>query len=78
MEEYMTARQRLGQNILDQLKEIDRDYRWLAQETGKSHDAVMRYITGYRVPTAIALRKMAVAMGCTMDSLMEGVLDDDR
>lgn len=72
----MTAKYRLGQNIVAQLQKIGRSSTWLARQTKKADDTILRYITGRRVPTAIALYRISLAIGCTMEELMEGVLDD--
>ena len=74
----LTARQKIGNNIKRRLKELRKDPRWLARATAKADDTIRRYIDGYRVPSSIALYKIALAMDCTMESLMEGSLDDGK
>ena len=73
----MTAKERIGLNIVKRLQDMGKSSGWLARQTHKADDTIRRYITGMRVPTAIALYKIAEALGCSMDELMEGVFEDD-
>ena len=72
----MQPRYVLGNNIQRRLDEIGKTPEWLAERTNKAVDTIIRYITGATVPKAIALWKIAKAMDCTMDSLMEGIGSD--
>ena len=73
----MTARERIGRNIARELHQQGRSAAWLARETQKAEDTINRYITGERVPSSIALYKIAKALGCPMGEFMEGVFDDE-
>lgn len=67
---------RLGNNIRVRMEEMSLTVWGLANRTGHSAATIERYLNGDRVPKATALWKLAKALDCTMEDLMQGVMTD--
>ena len=63
----------LGNNIASWLVKRLMTQRELAEKIGTTEVSVSRYVTGKRVPSGPLLFKMARALGCTVEDLMQGV-----
>lgn len=63
----------LGNNIASWLVKRLMTQRELAEKIGTTEVSVSRYVTGQRVPSGPLLFKIARALGCTVEDLMQGV-----
>jgi len=63
----------IGDNLLLRLECADMSLKDLHETTGISYSTMSNYTRGICVPNAVNLKRMAKALGCTMDDLMEGV-----
>ena len=63
----------IGENLGWRLECAGMSLKDLHEATGVSYSTLSNYQRGLNVPNAVNLKKMATALGCTMDDLMEGV-----
>lgn len=63
----------LGDNIKYWLEIRGISQRELAEKIGTTEVSVSRYVNGQRVASGPLLFKMARALGCTVEDLMQGV-----
>lgn len=62
-----------GKNVKKRLVDMERTQTWLCLEIDMPLNTMSQYMMGKRMPKAETLYKIAKALGCTMDELMEGV-----
>lgn len=62
-----------ARNLRRIMREKNVTQTWLAAETGMTKSAVCCWCGAKREPTAIALKRISVALEVTTDDLLEGV-----
>lgn len=71
-------KRRLGDNIIRERQRAERErgielsYRDIAKASGASYWDVTRWVTGVTMPTPRALKSLAAALGCEVESLTDG------
>ena len=63
----------IGENIGFRLECAGMTLKELCERMGMSYATASNYTRGLNVPSAVRLKKIANALGTTMDLLMEGV-----
>lgn len=71
--EYDLARQDISRNIRRKLRERRINQKTLAALMGVHQGSVSAVVKGKRMPSAMKLKQIANALGCTTDELLEGV-----
>ena len=64
---------RLGGNILGQLGRLDMSQKALAAKLGLHKNTIYEYTSGRVEMGATTLKRIALALGCSCDELLEGV-----
>ena len=64
-----------GKNVKKRLVDMERTQTWLCLEIDMPLNTMSQYMMGRRMPKAETLYKIAKALNCSMDSLMEGVFE---
>ncbi|MBQ3339780.1 MAG: helix-turn-helix transcriptional regulator [Atopobiaceae bacterium] len=60
-------------NIVSRLGSMGKTMKWLSQETGIPKGSIYSYATASAEIPSTRLKKIADALGCTVDELMKGV-----
>lgn len=71
----MIDRYAFGNNVKAKLRSMDRTQTWLCLEIDMPLNTMSQYMMGKRMPKAETLYRIAKALACTMDELMEGVFE---
>ena len=64
-----------GKNVKKRLVDMERTQTWLCLEIDMPLNTMSQYMMDRRMPKAETLYKIAKALNCSMDSLMEGVFE---
>lgn len=66
----------ISKNILRYLERYDMTQVQLAEKIGVNPVTMSRWMNGVRTPTVYAMKRIARALGCTIDDLVVGLEDD--
>ena len=66
---------RLGGNIIGQLGRLDMSQKALAVRLGLHKNTIYEYTSGRVEMGSTTLKRVALALGCTTDELLEGVAE---
>jgi len=67
------ARQDISRNLRRKMREGRLTNKSLAARMKIAHSTVSEMVAGHRLPSALRLKQLADALGCTTDELLEGV-----
>lgn len=67
------AKQDIARNIRRKMREGRVNNKILSARMGIAHSTVSMHVAGTRMPSALRLKQIANALGCTTDELLEGV-----
>ncbi len=66
----------LGRLIAKRLIDLDKNQRWLSEETGIQQCSIVTYCNGKAVPSAQNIYKLAVALNFTTDTLIHAIVHE--
>lgn len=73
VERRAAARKAIGRNVRRLLVEHGVTATEVAEQLGHDPNSVYRICNGNRMPSALTAKRMADAIGCTVDEIVEGV-----
>lgn len=68
----------ISRNIKNALNDMGLTQKELAKNTGLSEVTLSRYMQGVRQPTAYSLYRISMFLGVPLESLMDGVEDEEK
>ncbi len=66
----------LGRLIAKRLIDLDKNQRWLSEETGIQQASIVTYCNGKVIPSAQNIYKIAVALNFSTDTIIQAIIHD--
>ena len=66
----------LGRLIAKRLIDLDKNQRWLSEETGIQQASIVTYSNGKVIPSAQNIYKIAVALNFSTDTIIQAIIHD--
>lgn len=65
-----------GRLIAKRLIDLDKNQRWLSEETGIQQCAIVNYCNGKVIPSVQSIYKLAVVLDFTTDTLIQAIVNE--